>query len=115
MKKIIHATLNELGVPFGLNGRDYIESAVELLLNKGRMGMTTELYPSVAAVFGTKPSRVERDIRHAIEETFSNSDPKRISEFFGNVISLETGKLVNTDFLYGIVKHIQVYHLEVEG
>ena len=108
MKKKIYVTLNELGVPFGLKGRDYIETAVELILNEGRMDITKELYPRIAKEFETKALRVERAIRHAIEECFSNADPKILKEFFGNTISFQSGKVTNLNFLHGIVKRIQI-------
>ena len=109
MKKKIYLALNELGVPFGLKGRDYIESAVELILNEERKDITKELYPRIAIEFETKPLRVERAIRHAIEECFLNADPKMLKEFFGNTISIQSGKVTNSTFLYGIAKHIQIY------
>ena len=109
MKDKIYHTLNELGVPFGTKGRDYIEIAVELILKNGRMEVTKELYPRVAKVFDAKPLNVERGIRHAVEYVFLNSEPKCIEDFFGNTVSLKNGKLTNSDFLYGIAKRIQVY------
>lgn len=109
MKEKIYRTLNELGVPFGICGRDYIEYAVELILKNGRMEITKELYPRVAKTFDAKPLNVERGIRHAVEYVFSNGETKRIEDFFGNTVSLKNGKLTNSDFLYGIVKRIQIY------
>ena len=109
MQKKIHKALNEIGVPCGLLGRDYIEIAVEIILQKGRQSITYELYPAIAKKTGSKAHRVERAIRHAIERTFETADPKQILEWFGNTLSLKSGKLANGDFLYGVVKHIQIY------
>lgn len=109
MKTKICNTLNTLGVPFGARGRDYIESAVEFVLSKGRMGITKELYPLIAKAYDTKPANVERAIRHTIDMTFSNAVPKQIEDFFGNTVSIKTGKLSNSEFIYGIVKYIQIY------
>ena len=109
MKQIIYRTLNELGVPFGMLGRDYIESAVELILRKGRLSMTKELYPLIAKAIDTTPICVERAIRFAIEKTFDAAEPKRLEDFFGNTVSLESCKLTNSDFIYAIVKRITVF------
>lgn len=114
MKEIIHETLNELGVPFGTLGRDYLESAVEFVLERGRMAITKELYPLIARAFGTTPTRVERAIRHSIEITFYNNQPNGIERFFGNTVSLKSGKLNNSDFIYGVVKHITVYKIKIQ-
>lgn len=109
MQRKIHKALNEIGVPCGLLGRDYIEIAVEIILQKGRQSITHELYPAIAKKVGSKAHRVERAIRHAIERTFEIGNLKSIEECFGNAISLKSGKLANGDFLYGVVKHIQIY------
>ena len=45
MQKRIHEILNELGIPFSVSGREFLETAIELIYENGRMGMTKELYP----------------------------------------------------------------------
>ena len=103
-----------MGVPFGTLGRDYLEYAVGLILENGRMTMTKELYPLIARAFSTTPSRVERAIRHSIEVTFYNTEPQRIEAVFGNTVSFKSGKLSNNDFIYGIVKYIQIYKITIK-
>lgn len=109
MKVLIYETLNKLGVPFSTLGRDYIEAAVELILQNGRMHMAKEIYPLIAERFETTPSRAERAIRHAIEKTILNGRLEQIENFFGNVFSFKRGMPTNSEFIYAIAKHIQIY------
>lgn len=109
MEKIIYETLNEIGVPFFAQGREYIETAVKIILERGKIGITTELYPRIAEIYGVKPLNVERVMRHSIEMTFLNGDAKTLQRIFGNAISYPKGTLSNSNFIYGVVKYIQVY------
>lgn len=66
--------LRELEIPAHLRGYQYIKTAVDLIKkNPGLLhSVTKELYPSIATAHKTKPSRVERGIRHAI--SFASKD-----------------------------------------
>ena len=110
MKKEIYNLLNELGVPFSSIGREYIERAVEIIKEKGRVGFHKDLYPTIAKQFCTTPSAVERGIRHAIERAVDNLGNEFIKQVFGNTISLKSGKLTNSDFIYGIVKYLEIHN-----
>ena len=115
MKKIIHETLNELGVSFNGVGREYLETAIEMILNRGRMSVSYELYPRIAKIHKTTASRAERAIRNSIENAFLNTDIKVMAKYFGNAISYKNGKISNSNFIYGVVKHIQIYNQECLG
>jgi len=109
MQKRIHEILNELGIPASLSGREVLSSAIELVYKNGKMGMTTELYPILANAFGLNSAKVERRIRYAIERCFDSTNTEVFKKFFGNTISFESGKLVNSEFIYGIVEHLKIY------
>ena len=112
MEKKIYKLLNELGVPFGCVGRDYIERAVEIIREKGRVAITKDLYPAIAKQFCATSSAVERGIRHAIERAQDNLGNEFIKQVFGNTISLKSGKLTNSDFIYGVVKYLEIHNKE---
>lgn len=40
--------------------------AVEIAKEKGKIGITTELYPQLAKEFNSTPTRIERAMRHII-------------------------------------------------
>ena len=107
MEEKIYDILNELGVPFNLSGRDYIVRAVSLIYENGRMAMTKEVYPQIAAEFETGKTGVERCIRHAVEKAFRNGNTNAITKYFGLNIDFNTGKLTNSDFIYGLVEYLR--------
>jgi hypothetical protein len=105
-KKIIEA-LKELGVPMGNLGFKYIREAV-LIVNDDESwldGITKPggLYYTVANKFGTAPSRVERAIRHAIEQCFLHLNMETLHKYFGNAADLNKGMLSNRNFLAALV------------
>lgn len=109
MEKKIYEVLNELGVPCSIAGRDYLGFAIETAYTKGRISITKELYPAVANAFDVSSRNVERCIRHAIERVFDSGNVKVINKFFGNTTSFKTGKLTNSDFIYGLAEYLKIY------
>lgn len=68
--------IQRLGLPASTKGYNYVRYAIKLVLEnpKNLDAVTTMLYPAVAERFDSTPSRVERDIRHAIETAWSKGD-----------------------------------------
>ena len=109
MQKRIHEILNELGIPFSVSGREFLETAIELIYENGRMGMTKELYPLLGQIFNKPAHQIERSIRVAIERSFDKPNMQAVEKFFGNTVSPESGKLVNSEFIYGVAKYLKIY------
>lgn len=109
MQKKIYEILNEIGVPCGLSGRDFLALAIEIAHKKGRISITKELYPAIGEAFNVSKASAERCMRHAIEKTFDTGNVDGIRKFFGNTVSLKTGKLANSDFIYGLVEYLKIY------
>ena len=63
------------------------------------MRITKELYPMIASMVGSTPSRVERSMRHAIESAFDRGDPLIINGIFGYSLSPDKGKPTNWEFI----------------
>ena len=102
--------LKALGVPASLLGYKYLQDAVVLVLEDPTIlkYMTKGLYPKVAEKNSTTGSRVERAMRHAIEFVFNNTDVDIIQGYFGNVCSLKSGKLTNSQFIAGLAQYIKM-------
>ena len=60
--------MHQIGVPAHIKGYSYLREAIILSINDREMmsSVTKILYPTVAKMYGTTASRVERAIRHAI-------------------------------------------------
>lgn len=106
-KKQVFEILNKVGIPCDLKGRDYIETAIELVYENSNISVTNELYPKIAEKYNTTPSKVERAIRHAIETSFDSPNDCLI-EIFGSIVSSSSGKLANGKVIFGIVKYLKV-------
>ena len=95
--KIIH----QIGVPAHIKGYQYLRSAIIMTMRNAEMinSITKQLYPSVAKLYGTTASRVERAIRHAIEVAWDRGDVDVINSFFGYTIQSTRGKPTNSEFI----------------
>ena len=106
---MISDTLLDVGINPGLLGWDYLKVGVEMVYNDREYlrNMTGKLYPDIAKEVGSTTSRVDRAIRHAIESAFNNMAEDTRKKYFGNVVSMNSGKVTNTTFIAVIVERIQ--------
>ena len=65
------------------------------------------LYPKVAREHQTTATRVERNIRSAIEKAWTTCDPAILNFYFGNTIDPHKGKPTNLQFLVILTEVIQ--------
>lgn len=117
-KKMIKSTieiLKQLGVPSNILGHKYLVLAIPLIsIDRSFERETTKkLYPLIANVFETTGNRVERAIRHAIENAFDNADPKMILNLFGMTIDCRKGKPTNSEFMSQIATEIKLQSIDI--
>lgn len=81
----IEDALLAMGVPAGILGFNYIADAIQIFDERGtNIGITKELYPTIAKKNSATPSRVERAIRHAFEVARScKGDYEMVSRYIG--------------------------------
>lgn len=98
---LINGLLIEIGTPPNLRGYDVIICALKLILSDKEYlhDITFRLYGDIATLLNTTRTKVERNIRHAIEVSFDRGDISRIREIFGNTVDVNKGKLTNSQFL----------------
>lgn len=101
--------LSNLGIRENLGGYDALVKAISMVVENPIIihNITTVLYPEVAKVINSTPSRTERLIRHAIETMFERCDNAVIIKFFGNSVSLHTGKCTNSEFIAKVARKIR--------
>ena len=102
--------LMDLGITPNLKGYGYLRAAVTIVANEGmpKRGVCRELYPRVAKQEGTTPSRVERSIRHAVEQAFNRSDPDTLESMFGSSADPGRGKLTNSEFISSVALYLSI-------
>lgn len=106
LKKRIVNLLDELGVPYGIGGRNYIADSVEYLMMHKEVSITKELYPFIAKKWNIIPSKVERAIRYAKNRTIS-ANSRVTNKIFENIPTNSSGDIGNSTFLYGLVSYLR--------
>ena len=101
--------LKRTGVPAHLQGYRYLKDAVQYVLDNGGdlCAMTKELYPAIARLHSTEPSRVERSIRHAIEVAWNRAELGELQRLFGATINHSRGKPTNSEFVAMLADHLR--------
>lgn len=100
--------LKKLGVNPAIKGWTYLNEAIQMSVDDPSVMeyITKRMYPAIAKKFDTTPSRVERAIRHAIEQAFSIAPIGVLTAAFGNSIDPRRGKPTNSQFIATLVSLI---------
>ena len=106
----ISALIQKIGVPPHIKGYQYIREAIYLVLEDMQLlnAVTVRLYPMIAQKYDTKPTRVERAIRHAIEVAWNRGDMNVLNQYFGYTIAADKGKPTNSEFIAMLADRIQM-------
>lgn len=101
LEVIVSEIMHQIGVPAHIKGYQYLRTAIILSISDRMMleSVTKVLYPTVAKIYKTTPSRVERAIRHAIEVAWDRGDVDVLSSYFGYTIQNTRGKPTNSEFI----------------
>ena len=93
--------MHNLGVPAHVKGYHYARTAIMKVTQESGLidAITKQLYPMIAKLYNTTPSRVERAIRHAIEIAWDRGDIDVLNDFFGYTINHGKGKPTNSEFI----------------
>lgn len=104
--------LHELRVPTNFQGHAFVREAVLILYkNSGFQGsFTKDLYPAIAERFNTNWQCVERNIRHAIQHTWSNGNRDELRRIFP---SHSTTRLPTVSlFITGLTEELEIRALQ---
>lgn len=107
---IVTNMIHEIGVPAHIKGYQYLRDSIMMAVEDMDIlnSITKQLYPSIAKLHSTTPSRVERAIRHAIEVAWSRGKMDTIDELFGYTVSAGKGKPTNSEFIALIADKIRL-------
>ena len=102
--------IHEIGVPAHIKGYQYLRDSIMMSVNDMEMlnSITKILYPTIAKMHQTTPSRVERAIRHAIEVAWSRGKMDTIDELFGYTVNGGKGKPTNSEFIALIADKVRL-------
>lgn len=102
--------IHEVGVPAHIKGYQYLRNAIAMVVEDMDLlgAVTKELYPAIAKMNNTTPSRVERAIRHAIEVSWNRGKLETIDALFGYTVQNDKGKPTNSEFIAIIADKIRL-------
>ncbi|MGN0435154.1 MAG: sporulation transcription factor Spo0A [Wujia sp.] len=102
--------IHEIGVPAHIKGYQYLRSSIILAVTDMDIlnSITKQLYPTIAEMYDTTPSRVERAIRHAIEVAWGRGKLDTIDELFGYSMKSGKTKPTNSEFIALIADKIRL-------
>ena len=98
---IVSDIMHQIGVPAHIKGYQYLRMSILMTVQDPELmhSVTKQLYPTVAKMYKTTASRVERAIRHAIEVAWDRGDVDVLSAYFGYTIQNSRGKPTNSEFI----------------
>lgn len=90
-----------VGIPAHIKGYQFLREAIKMTIDTPDIinSITKRLYPSIAQLYQTSPSKVERAIRHAIEVAWSRGKIENINNIFGIKIYAPNEKPTNGEFI----------------
>ena len=102
--------IHEVGVPAHIKGYQYLRDAITMVVEDMDLlgAVTKELYPAMAQLNNTTPSRVERAIRHAIEVAWNRGKIETINSLFGYTVHNDKGKPTNSEFIAIIADNLRL-------
>lgn len=101
MEIVVTDIIHQLGVPAHIKGYHYLRTAILYSIEDKSLldSVTKLLYPTVASIYETTSSRVERAIRHAIEIAWDRGNVDTLNSFFGYTVDTCKGKPTNSEFI----------------
>jgi two-component system response regulator (stage 0 sporulation protein A) len=109
--------IHDIGIPAHIKGYQYLRDAILIVINNIETinQITKVLYPEVAKIYKTTPSRVERAIRHSIEVAWSRGNNRTIENIFGYTVSDMKGKPTNSEFIAMIADKLRLERVSVSA
>lgn len=109
---VVTDIIHQIGVPAHIKGYHYLRTAIILSISDGEMinSITKLLYPTVAKIYKTTSSRVERAIRHAIEIAWDRGDIDTLNSIFGYTVATCKGKPTNSEFIALIADKLRLQY-----
>ena len=115
MEIVVTDIIHQLGVPAHIKGYHYLRTAIlHSVEDKNLLDSVTKLlYPTVAGIYDTTSSRVERAIRHAIEIAWDRGNIDTLNSFFGYTVDTSKGKPTNSEFIALITDKLRLQYKSV--
>ncbi len=110
LERVVTDYIHDIGCPAHIKGYHYLRRAITLCVEDMDImeQIMKKLYPTIAKEWQTTPSKVERDIRHAIEISWSRGNMETMQKLFGYTIDRRKRKPTNSEFIALIADEIKM-------
>ncbi len=110
LEKYVTKILLGLGVPAHLSGYRYIREAVLISITdmEALNRMTKYLYPEIAEIYNTTPTKVERAVRTAVEASWSRGNCGVMEDIFGYSSAYEKKRPTNSEYIACIADKVRL-------
>lgn len=103
--------VRDFGVPYSINGFMFLKDSIVFMIENGEsnimnIGITKLLYPHIAKQHGSTASRVERNIRTAVEKACDNAGYETMERYFGKSWKDSKEKPTNSLFICTVARRI---------
>ncbi len=114
LEKYVTKILLGLGVPAHLSGYRYIREAVLISITdmEALNRMTKYLYPEIAEIYNTTPTKVERAVRTAVEASWLRGSCRLMEDIFGYSSASGRKRPTNSEYVACIADKVR---LDYEG
>ena len=108
-KETVQDVLTGLGILGTMAGAQYLHDAITIALEDYEMieRITKLMYPQIAKIHDTTPSRIERAIRVAIERSWPLADREYKKCIFGEMAANDSTRPTNTQYIQCIVNYLK--------
>lgn len=114
LEKYVTKILLGLGVPAHLSGYRYIREAVLISVTdmEAVNRVTKYLYPEIAEIYNTTPTKVERAVRTAVEASWLRGSCRLMEDIFGYSSASGRKRPTNSEYVACIADKVR---LDYEG
>lgn len=100
--------LSSIGMQHGRLGFKYAKDTLLLMLGCNNNSPICRLYDEIAQQYSTRSYCVERSIRSAIEDAWTNGSVRTIDALFGYTTKADKGKPTNREFLTALYERLKL-------
>ena len=113
----VSAQLITLGIPVNYHGYGFLREAILRIAQKPDQGITKELYPAIAKMFGNNinEKNVERSIRNAIEQAWKVRDDQIWQQYFPRGKDGQIKRPTNGQFIYALADSLHLHRSAKTG
>ena len=112
VESFVELLLFRLGFKSNLQGTKFLAEAIVTMYTTKVDSLCKDLYPQIAVKYGTKGERVERSIRHTINECYASGKLTHANELLGCQI-ISNYPPTNSEFISSICTWIRVERVYV--